>query len=264
MHRSSAADRAAGTGRKRTLSRPRVRAALSRPARRLPSPMNRITMSRARLQQRRPRRCTTSRFCDSPMLPACSTTKRRSSPCARANSLSFADGTIADVSAQLWITVIFAGVRALAVDQARRHGVAERDDARRRAAPGSDSGARAASLMNGLLKVLEQPGDLREDVLAEEHHAAARPRRERRQADDRRIGQRDRHVLSRQPQRRSTAPTGNRSRSSSRARRTSAATTVVPRARMMRTPLRSLRRGNRTGGGRRIAGDHRDVDAVGR
>ena len=52
---------------------------------------------------------TTSRFCDSPMLPACSTTKAVSRPCATEKSFFFADGTIADVSAQLWMIVILPG-----------------------------------------------------------------------------------------------------------------------------------------------------------
>ena len=44
---------------------------------------------------------TTSRFCDSPMLPACSTTKEAARPCVTAKSFCFGDGTIAAVSAQL-------------------------------------------------------------------------------------------------------------------------------------------------------------------
>ena len=116
------------------------------------------------------------------------------------------------------------GVGALAVDQPRRHRVAEGDDPRR--APHEKAiHAIQQRVDERTAKILEQAGDLRKDVLAEEHHAAPRPRGQRRQADDRRIGQGDRHVLARQAQRRSTAPTGNRSRSWSPGRRTIAART---------------------------------------
>ena len=101
------------------------------------------------------------------------------------------------------------------------------------------------------VEVLEQARDFRKNVLAEEHHAAARPRRQRRQADDRRIGERDRDVLPRQPQRRPQRRQKIRDVVQSRARRTVAAESVVPRARMMRTPLRVSRDGKRRAGRRR-------------
>ncbi len=84
LHRSSAADRAAGTGGSaRCRGRASRAAALERPRGRLPSPMNRITMSVRGLQRSRPRRSprrgsATARCCRraAPRID-------RSSPCAR-------------------------------------------------------------------------------------------------------------------------------------------------------------------------------------
>ncbi len=110
------------------------------------------------------------------------------------------DGTIAEVSAQLWMMVIFGRVGALAVDQSRAHGVAETDDASR---PSHQEAIDPFEhVVDELaLEVFEQAGDLREDILAIKHHAAPRARRQRRQPDDRRIGQRHRDILPRQAQR---------------------------------------------------------------
>jgi len=52
---------------------------------------------------------TPPRFWARPMLPACRTTKRSARPCARENALSLLAGTIAEVSAQLWMTVMRDG-----------------------------------------------------------------------------------------------------------------------------------------------------------
>ncbi len=153
---------------------------------------------------------TTSRFCDSPMLPACSTTNRSSRPCAARKRI-----VLSATARSPWCR---PSCESRSSSRRRRpcRGPAATPSCRRarRSATARRTRKRFTPIEQRVdqrtVKILEQAGDFRKDVLAEEHHAAPRPRRQRRQPDDRRIGQRHRHVLPRQAQRRSTAPTGNR------------------------------------------------------
>ena len=92
------------------------------------------------------------------------------------------------------------GVGALLLDQPPLHAVAERDDGVGFAEQiPVDAVERAVDRL--VVEVLEERRHFRKDVLAQEHEARARPARrpERRQAENRRIGQRHHDVLRAEP-----------------------------------------------------------------
>ncbi len=121
---------------------------------------------------RRPRSAP-SRFCDMPTLPECITTNRSTSPCCARERVVLGPRLNRVAVRPVVDDVDPRRIGALLFDQAPLHAVAERDDRDRRDGAGTGSRDRASASTVGVLEVLEQRRDLREDVLTQEDEARA-------------------------------------------------------------------------------------------